>query len=396
MKFRQLLSSMSTTTSPSPPTDSPAPQPRKRRWLLPVALVLLFISLLFNLGLALFVFGALANPLASDTSSSLQERFLLGDDNARDKIAVVRISGIISESGIQYPIRQLETAAQDKGVKGVVLRIDSPGGMVSASEELYQNILNLRDNTGRRFKVTSAKPLTVSMGSLAASGGYYVAAAGQTISAEATTITGSIGVFAALPNVSGWTKEHGVRLELVKAGNIKGSGSFFHSLSPEERQTWQDTVDSAYDVFLNVISTNRPELTSSILREKIVIDRMATKRDEKGNPVLEPNGTLAQFRYTRTLADGGTFTAYEAKKNGLIDRVEDLPSAIRSLAEKTGLQTFKAVVYDRQTPLLERIIGLQIHHQQSFPNIVELSAGLTPRLWYLSPAADGAIFTQAP
>jgi protease-4 len=366
-----------------------------RRLLIPFALVLLFISLLFNIGFALFAVGAIPNPLAPDPSA-LEERFLLGDADARDKIAVVRVSGVISESAIQYPIHQLELAAKDKWVKAVVLRIDSPGGTVSASEELYQNILNLRDNTGRRFKGSAAKPLSVSMGPLAASGGYYIAAAGKTISAESTTITGSIGVFAALPNVAGWTKEHGVKLELVKAGNIKASGSFFHALSPEERQTWQDTVDNAYDIFLNVITTNRPALTPKDLREKVVIDRMSSMRDEKGNPVLDKNGAPVQFRYTRTLADGGTYTAIDAKNHGLIDKVEDLPATIRALATTAGLQSFKAVVYDRQTPLLERLTGLPVSRQQSLPNLVEVSAGLTPHLWYLAPTADAGVLTTNP
>ncbi len=386
---------MSTSTVTSPSLEPPSPKRTLRRWLLPIALVMLFISLLFNVGFALFFVGAIANPFVPD-ATALEERLFLGDNNARDKIAVVRISGIISEAGIQYPIKQLELAAKDKSVKAVVLRIDSPGGTVSASEELYQNILNLRDNNGRRFQGTGEKPMSVSMGPLATSGGYYVAAAGRTISAEKTTITGSIGVFVALPNVSGWTKEHGVKLELVKAGNIKASGSFFHSLSPEERQTWQDTVDNAYDIFLNVIASNRPALTPSLLREKIVIDRMCTKRDEKGNPEMEKNGTPAQFRYTRTLADGGTYTAVEAKNHGLIDRIEDLPVTIRHLAEATELQSYKAVVYDRPTPLVERLIGVQIQHQQTFPNIVEITSGLTPRLWYLAPIADGGIITPNP
>lgn len=383
------------STSPSNPAP-PQPTPPRRRLigcLIPIALVMLFASLLFNLGFALIFFHAIPNPLDTD-ESALEESFFLGDERSQDKIAIVRVSGVLSESGIQFPIHQLKAAAGDSRVKAVVLRIDSPGGTVWASEELYQNIINLRDNTGRRFKGSGPKPLSVSMGSLAASGGYYIAAAGKTISAESTTITGSIGVFVALPNVAEWTKEHGVKLELVKAGNIKASGSFFHTLSPEERQTWQDTVDNAYDIFLNVISTNRPALTSAILRDKIVIDRMSTKRDEKGNPVIEPNGTVAQFRYTRTLADGGTFTASEAKKHGLIDNVEDLPATIRAMAATAGLTSFKAIVYDRPKSLFERMTGVQISRQQTIPNLVELSAGLTPRLWYLAPTADAGILTQ--
>jgi protease-4 len=387
-----LFTMSSAPTSPSPPPVPP--RGRLRRLLVPAALIFLFISLLFNIGFVVVYYRAIAD--LSTEPSALQERFLLGDEEAQDKIAIVKVSGVISESAIQYPIHQLEKAAKDRKVKAVVLRVDSPGGTVFASEELYQNILNLRDNNDRRFKGTGAKPVHVSMGSLAASGGYYISAAGKSISAETTTITGSIGVFVALPNAAKWTEEHGLKLELVKAGNIKASGSFFHKLEPEERQTWQDTVDHAYDTFLNVITANRPALTTAALREKVVIDRMCDKRDEKGNPVLEPKGTAVQFRYTRTLADGGTFTAVEAKQFGLIDRVEDLPATIRTVASMVAMQSFKAVVYDRPTPLLERLTGLQIQHQQPFPNFVEISSGLTPRLWYLSPIADGGILLPNP
>src|SRR5439155_8804302 len=120
----------------------------------------------------------------------------------------------------------------------VVLRIDSPGGTVTASEELYQCVVNLKTDNGRRFKGSGPKPVAVSMGGVAASGGYYVAAAGHPISAEPTTITGSIGVFAALPNVAKLAHDNGVKVELVKAGKVKASGSFFHEMTPEERQTW--------------------------------------------------------------------------------------------------------------------------------------------------------------
>ena len=376
--------------STSPPTTAPTPAPT-RRWgcLLPLVL-LLVLSLFLNLGMLLIYVGVIANPLETDPDE-LKEQFYLGDRDARDKIAIVRVSGVISNAGIQYPLRQLEAAARDKSVKAVVLRLDTPGGTVTASEELYQNILNLRDNTGRRFTGTAAKPVSVSMGGVAASGGYYIAVAGRPISAEKTTITGSIGVFAALPNVAGWAKEHGVKLELVKAGGIKASGSFFHTLAPEERQTWQDTVDSAYDTFLSVISTNRPALSVADLRDKVVIDRQITTRDEKGNPVLDPAGKGATVRYTRRLADGGTFTAEQAKQFGLIDRIEDLPAAVRASAAAQGFGSFKAVTYERSRGLIERLTGLSISSEHRIPALNELSTTLTPRLWYLAPAADAGL-----
>jgi protease IV len=333
----------------APVNPVPAPTPQ-RRWLLGCVLPLIFLALLAsvlaNVLLTLVYFRAIDDPLDTDRSE-LRERFYLGDSAAKDKVAIVRISGVISESGIQYPLRQLEAAARDPRVKAVVLRIDSPGGTVSASAELYANIINLRDDTGRRFKGTGPKPVSASLGAVAASGGYYVAVAGNPISAEPTTITGSIGVFAALPNVAELAHNNGVKIELVKAGEIKAAGSFFHDLSPEERQTWQDTVDTAYEQFLDVVAQNRPKLTPKGLGETVVIDRMIDVRDEKGNPKLDAAGNVLQVRYTRTLADGGTFTAAQAHEHGLIDKLDDLPATVRAAAVAAGLDTYKAVVYDR-------------------------------------------------
>ncbi len=365
-----------------------------RGCLFPVVLAFLFMSLVLNLLAVLIYANVIDDPFQTE-SKTLREQFLLGDENARDKIAVVRVSGIISEAGIQYPIRQLEAAARDRHVKAVVLRIDSPGGTVTASEELYQNIINLRDNNGRRFPGSGPKPVSVSMGGLAASGGYYIAVAGKPIAAESTTITGSIGVFAALPNVAGWAKEHGVSLELIKAGNIKASGSFFHMLSPEERQTWQDTVDNAYDLFLNVISTNRPALTPAVLKDKMVIDRMIPRRDEKGNPVLNEKGEPIQVRYTRTLADGGTYTSAEARKHGLIDDIQDLPAAVRAAASSAGLTKYRAIVYERTPGLIERLTGLHLRSPSPYPDMGDLASTLTPRLWYVASAADGTLLTPS-
>ncbi len=381
------------STPAPPPTPLPAPRRRLRGCLLPLAVILLLISVAANVVFLLGYTGAIRDPL-DEEPETVDERFYLGDPSARDKIAVVRVSGVISEAGIVYPVRQLRAAAADRHVKVVVLRIDSPGGTVSASEELYQCIINLRDNTGRRFPGTGPKPVSVSMGPLAASGGYYIATAGNPIVAEKVTITGSIGVFAALPNVADWAKDHGVKLELVKAGEIKASGSFFHKLSPEERQTWQDTVDNAYDEFLAVIAKGRPGLTPDAIRSQVVLEKMVPKRDDKGNPELD-KGNPVMVKYTRVRADGGTFTAQQAKEFGLIDGVEDLPAAVRSAATRAGLTRFKAVVYERQLSLAERLTGLNVKNR-GLIEAPDLAATLTPRLWYLAPSADAGLLTPAP
>jgi protease-4 len=351
--------------------------------------LLLIGSLALNFVFTLGYTGAISDPLSS-TPDAVNERFYLGDEGARDKIAIVRVDGVISQSGIAFPIQQLKAAAADKRVKAVVLRVDSPGGTVSASEELYQCIVNLRDNTGRRFPGSGPKPVSASMGGLAASGGYYVATAGNPIAAEKVTITGSIGVFAALPNVAGLAERNGVKVELVKAGGIKASGSFFHALAPEERQTWQDTVDHAYDEFLAVIARGRPHLTPDALRSQVVIDKPVPKRDDKGNVVLD-KGQPVEVRYTRVRADGGTFTAPQAKQFGLIDDIEDLPAAVRRAADRAGLAKFRAVTYDRTPTLVEQLVGL---NAKGTPAL--LDADLTPRLWYLTPSADVGLLTPKP
>jgi protease-4 len=352
------------------------------------------MSLLGNVLLGVLFFSDVTGALVDTDTHHVHEKFLLGDKNATDKVAVIRIEGTIYEAATKYPIRQMEKAAKDPHVKAVVLRIDSPGGTVSASEELYQSVVNLRDNTGRRFTGSGPKPVTVSMGALAASGGYYVASAGKPIAAERTTITGSIGVFAALPNVAKLANDNGVKVELVKAGDIKASGSFFHDMTPEERQTWQDTVDHAYDLFLERVAAGRP-LKKDQLRNEVVINQTIPVRDDKGNPKLE-KGKPETARYTRKRADGGTFTADQALKFGLIDKIEDLPASIRATATAAGLTKFRAVVYDKPEGLLELLTGNQVRARQDMPDFRSLSATLTPRLWYLAPTADGAILTPNP
>jgi protease IV len=362
--------------------------------LLPFAVLILLASVVVNIIFVLGYAGVIGDPLA-ETAEDIHERFYLGDRRARDKIAVVRVSGVITEGGIAFPIHQLRAAAADRLVKAVVLRIDSPGGSVSASEELFECIVNLRDNNGRRFPGTAAKPVSVSMGPLAASGGYYIAVAGNPIVAEKITITGSIGVFVALPNIADFTQREGIKLELVKAGAIKASGSFFHKLSPEERQTWQDTVDNAYDEFLGVIARGRPGLTTDALRSEVVIDRLVPKRDEKGNPELEA-GKALEVKYTRIRADGGTFTAPQALKFKLIDGIEDLPTAIRSAASRNGLSNFQAVVYEKSPTLLESLTGLNVRDRANVLPASDLSAHLLPRLWYLAPTADAGLLVPNP
>jgi protease-4 len=352
--------------------------PPRRRWLLS----LLILSLLANLiAIGWYVTRPSTNPV---------EGHFLGDAGAKDKIAIVRVSGVISEATLAWPIRQLEMAAADPHVKAVVLRVDSPGGTISASEELYRCLVDVREKTGRRFPGTAAKPIVTSMGGMAASGGYYISTAGHPIFAERNTITGSIGVFVALPNAAEFGEKHGIKIELIKAGGIKASGSLFQTMSPLERQPWQDTVDHAYQQFLSVIAAERPELTTEKLSSETVIDRPVPERDAKGN-VQDKT-----VRYTRVRADGGTFTPPQAKQFGLIDEIGDLPTAVKRAAELAGLASLRAVQYTRPQTWSERFLGFDLGVRQTSPAIPDLSAAFTPRLWYLAPQAEMAGVVAGP
>src|SRR5262249_52706589 len=152
-----------------------------------------------------------------------------------------------------------------------------------ASDDLHKALMRMRDGKSPRVPDARPKKLVASMGSIAASGGYYIAMPAEQVFAEPTTITGSIGVFASLPNVSEMGHKAGLRMELIKAGAIKASGSPFHELTPQERQPWQDMVDHAYERFLDVVAAGRPRLSKANLRGDALFEHEILQRDEKGN-----------------------------------------------------------------------------------------------------------------
>src|ERR1051326_7202085 len=148
------------------------------------------------------------------------------------------------EGLVGFMHKQIDQAAKDDGVKAVVLRINSPGGTISASDELYYHLLELRD--GSALKHTPPKPLVVSMGSIAASGGYYLAMPAKTLFAERTCLTGSIGVYAAFPNMTELSNKIGFYINLFRAGDVKDSGSPFRDMSDKEKAVWQAMIDHSY------------------------------------------------------------------------------------------------------------------------------------------------------
>jgi protease-4 len=361
----------------------------------------------------------------SGGSGELHERHHSGNARAKDKIAIVRIETVISEATTSYAQKQLDSAAADKHIKAVVIRIDSPGGTITASDDLYRRIKELRD--GNPMKDTPPKPVIVSMGALAASGGYYIAMPSRHILAEPTTITGSIGVFASFPNISKLAHDHGVSMEIIKAGAIKDSGSMFKDMTPQERQLWQDMVDSAYDRFLTVVAKGRdPKLDKEELSateqaelaqkkkwllalipeesKDLVVAELAQQTMPKvplepmpqivAGPGANPAAGKGKHieKYTRYRADGGIFTADQAKKYGLIDQIGYLNDAIALAKDEAHLDDdYHVITYDRPPGLLG-LLGIQAPQQlpgaQLDPS--RLAEGATPRLWYLAPQSEMA------
>lgn len=241
-----------------------------------------------------------------------------------DAVAVVRVEGAImsgEQRGLLAPdgaysetiVKQLRRAGKNNSVKAVVLRVDSPGGGITPSDEIRNQVLRLRSEDG--------KPVVASMGGIAASGGYYVSAAADTIMANETTITGSIGVIAVVPNMQGLLDKIGVSTEVFTSGPQKDAGSGLVPLTDEERQVLQSVIDEAHNRFVKVVQEGRKIEEASV----------------------------------RRLADGRIYTARQAKDLGLIDTFGDLPDAIQTAAEMGNISGKPRVIEYRSGGLFSSV-----------------------------------------
>lgn len=357
---------------PPPAAAGASPIVSAFRWLFRMAFMM-------SIGLNFFFFMFFAlNQMGSSNVGSIYARFHSGKKDASDKIAIVKVDGVIMEGMMDFPHKQIEAAATDDEVKAVVLRINSPGGSITASDELHRRLKELRDAT-IPGKSTNKKPIVVSMGSLAASGGYYIAMPGQTIVAERTTITGSIGVYAAFLNISGLAKDYGFGMTVIKAGEVKDSGSMFKEMKPEERKLWQEMVDHAFTQFIDVVEEGRPKLKGK-LRE-VVIDEETTVKDDSGKDT--------PVHYVRRRADGGIYTADKALKYGLIDEIGYLEDALKVAAKAAGLgENYRAIVYDRPPTFTDLLLKGQAPAVAQQPDFAKLANAASPRLWFLTPQSE--------
>ena len=249
------------------------------------------------------------------------------EGTGRAKVLLIDISNVITdtpskrafglveeESTIERVESELKRADDDKRIKAIVLRINSPGGGVTASDVLYSDLV--------RFKRKHDVPVVAALGDLAASGGYYVACAADRIVAHPTTVTGSIGVILMNLNLEGLLAKVGVRNETFKAGEHKDLLSPFRGATPEERRIVQTILDSLHARFVSVVRESRPRLDEARIAE---------------------------------LTDGRIFDASQALDAGLVDEIGDLPAAIAAAEEAAGVTEARVVMYHRSDETRENI-----------------------------------------
>lgn len=283
-------------------------------WLLGCFGVFIFLgSFLLNVFLFFSLFSKTAALTKTTDPLLFSETIIEGRKEGNEKIAIINIEGSIfyqedswqsitgKKTGADFIVKQIRQAASDSKIKAIVLMIKSPGGSITASDEIYQETVNAKK---------AKKKVVAFLNETAASGGYYVALPADKIIASPTTITGSIGVISQTLNVEELLKKYGVKVETIKSGKYKDILSSFRQMTGEEQKIIQNIIDEYYQQFLNLIKENR-----KIDEEKL-----------------------------KEIADGRVFTASQAKELNLIDYLGyeqeaiDLAANLSNIKEKTVIR----------------------------------------------------------
>jgi protease-4 len=221
---------------------------------------------------------------------------------AGDKVALVRIEGPIIDS--KNFVDEIKEYAEDSSVKAIVLRVDSPGGAVAPSQEIYAEVK----------RAVSNKEVVASMGTVAASGGYYVSAPSTKIVANPGTITGSIGVIMEIPNFEGLLDKVGIKTTVIKSGKYKDMASAMRELTPEERRLLQGVMDDVHEQFIQAVAEGRG----------------------------------MTFEDVAKLSDGRIFSGKRAKELGLVDELGSLEDAVDLTAKLAGIEGEPEIVEKKE------------------------------------------------
>ncbi len=230
------------------------------------------------------------------------------------KVAVIRIDGIILSS--KDVIHQLKKYSRNPSVKAIVLRINSPGGAVVPSQEIYEEINKVRAKTGKK--------IVVSMGTVAASGGYYIASAADRILANPGTLTGSIGVIMEFASVAQLLKKIGIKDQTIASGKRKDVGDFMRTMTPDEKEYLKNVLRDVHEQFVEAVAKGR----------KMKVDDVWA------------------------LADGSVYTGRQAQKLGLVDGLGDLQDAISAAGKMAGIKGRPVVITEeKKTSIWDLIKG---------------------------------------
>ncbi|MFO0779867.1 MAG: signal peptide peptidase SppA [Nitrospira sp.] len=245
------------------------------------------------------------------------------DLSSEDRIAVIRVEGVIMDS--QTTVGELKRFSENPSIKAIVLRIDTPGGGVVPSQEIHDAVKRVRNKAN--------KAVIASMGSVAASGGYYIAAATDRIVANPGTLTGSIGVIMETANVEGLLQKIGVEGVVIKSGKFKDVGSPLRKMSSEERGLLQGVMDDVHRQFIEAVA----------------------------------EGRSLELRTAQALADGRIFTGRQAKDAKLVDELGDLDDAIQLAADVVGIQGEPKIVEPRRRFSLREMLDSKL--SMMFPKL---------------------------
>ncbi len=282
-----------------------------KRW---IALLIVIVLAVGSLGVR-FITTFTSNVLSEqfDITDNVLEEEILIDGDAGEKVAVLSLIGTIENvaaspfgaEGYDHSLflHMIDTAAEDPTVSAIVLEVDSPGGTVPETAEIHRKIVELQQNYD--------KPIYVSMGSMAASGGYYVSAPADKIFAESSTLTGSIGVIMESINVAGLAEKYGIEFNTIKSGKHKDIMSPSREMTKEEHEIMQSMIDEMYDEFVDIIVEGR-DLSESHVRE---------------------------------IGDGRIYTGNQAVEVGLVDEIGTLDDTIYHLMDDHELDDAQVVQY---------------------------------------------------
>jgi protease IV len=333
----------------------PPPPPRRGFWgrfFLGLFTLIFVGSILLNL-LLLGLTAVMST--GGDSQRKVNETYFSGNYMAPDKVAIISVEGIILDVDDGFVKHEIDRAMEDEHVKAVVLRVDSPGGTVTGSDYIYHHLRELVEK--REI------PIVVSMGGMAASGGYYVSmAAGQTpgvIFAEPTTTTGSIGVVMPHYNLAGLMEKYGVESDAIASHPLKTMGSMSRPMTDDEKKIFQALVDDNFTRFKEIVRSGREKFDADPAK----LDKLAT---------------------------GQVYTANQALKNGLIDKIgfiEDAVDHAITLA-KLDPEKVKVVRYKPEASLRAVLFGANAEAPKGF-DLQALLDMTTPRAYYLCTGLPG-------